>query len=233
MISFHRRRPLVAGVLLGAVAVVAGVAIAGTTGIVSKRVSLGGLVQSVTACVHEGNGQLRVVADPSACGDDTAYAWSAVFANGPAPNVGDAFTTDQPNFVGLDPLSHKTVAQLPLPPGSYVFWANMEARETGAFSEMPLVLDVRCEITGVHLNFGSASRAADLVTPYGVRSHAGFGLILPIAVQAVGTLTQPEKVQLVCFNNSGRDSYGDPSVGVELADIQFTAIAVGKVTTVK
>src|SRR6266849_5366154 len=210
------RRPLVAGLLLGAAAVVTGVAIAVTTGIADVNSS----VQPVTACIHQGNSQLRIVGDPSLCGGDTAVTWNATVGSLVSPSVGDVFTTSQPadQLLGL---GHFTkVSHLALPSGSYVVTAKLEARAGDAGDGTETVMRVNCLLI--------ADADVDGAVAQGRIPSPGGAILaetdMPMTLQLAHVFAGPGEAQLYCSHESR--SAADSIVATYVANVRMTAIAV-------
>jgi hypothetical protein len=201
-------RSVVAGALLALAFVAVGVALAGpaarTAGITGNN--------PVTACIHNGNDQLRVVADPSSC-DGTPLSWTAQFGLG--PSVGDVFTTAK-DTVPLQP-GLTTVATLNLPAGSYVLIAKARVDtppQVHAELSASCILSAGDDADNAHERSGG---------------NKGFFWRATLPLQLVHTFTTGGRATLTC-TGGGFDDDDQPVAGFA-TQVKLTAIAVGKVTT--
>lgn len=188
---------------------VAGTAVAFASGAVRRAFGVG-TVQTVTACIHNGNAELRIASSSGSCGNaEGALTWNASIGSGilNAPQVGDVFTAH--GFAGLDtrPQEQVDVQTLSLPAGNYAVSGKTQMNGKG-LSDSPRASG-DCEIVAdgkvVDATDASFSTSADAV---------------PLPVQAVVTLDAPAKVILRCRSRT-EEVYFAPS--------QLTALVVGHV----
>lgn len=191
----------VAVALLGAAAG-AGFAIAAT------RSAAPGTVQALSACVHTGNSQLRLVSDASSCGSDTVVSWNATAGSAgttPAANVGDVYATAIPTS-GVAAGSFTDVATLSLPPGSFLITAKVG---------LVLFLFGSSADTSCSVHRATSNAVLDRSN----ESTTVAGPTATLALEAVATFATPTTVVLSCSSNM--------DVGIDQA--RLVALAVGKV----
>ena len=212
------RRPLVAGVFGGAAVVAAGAAIAGPATIRELGGASPGSAATVTACIHNGNSQLRVVTSADACGGDVPVSWSAVIGGGLSGNVGDVYSAEQSSTVGVpDDGTTVRILRLTLPPGSYHVTAKT-------------VLE--SEATDTTETFGVCM--LDQPSSFVPLDSSGFRVTsnepaATLALEAVVTSAVTTSVSLDCRNFSG--DIEQPADFLQLAAVEskLTALVVGKV----
>ena len=217
------RRTLVAAILLGTVTVVTGAEIPATMG--TADVNPG--VQPITACIHQGNSQLRVVGDSSLCGGDTAVSWNATVGSLLSPAVGDVFTTARPDFQSVGFGHFVLVSHLTLPPGSYVVTAKLDATASDAGDGTPTALHVHCGLV-------AGGDSDDTLARGLIPSPVGFILgeaDMPMTLQLAHVFTESGEAQLFC-SHASKSAEGTIAASF-VGNLRMTAIAVGQIRVQK
>jgi len=201
------------------VAVAVGVLIAASSGLAASRGTDPTAVETVFACVQNGNGQLRAVTDPSHCGqNNNALSWLARSGvNVALPQVGDAFATSTGVVTIPFGAENVPVAHLDLQAGTYLLLAKLVV-DTGL--DFPVIIDANCQLTA------ESDSDFDRIA---AEAHTIFGAAVPASLMLTHTFTDGGRATVTCANPNSGTFDGEP-VDLTAENIRLTALAIGNLT---